>query len=147
MGKNNTTLATKAYVSNEKVQSKFSMLNLLKSMMGEKSDLLKEPIKEIITKRANTFEPRNYKSAIAQLNILNDQSFREEIKKNIIGNQPITKPVVEKVLSNMFNNKINLTNDEFKNVMDIVKIVDEMSGENTNYVKGSTLINELKQIV
>lgn len=147
VGKNNTTLATKAYVSNEKVQSKFSMLNLLKSMMGEKSDLLKEPIKEIITKRANTFEPRNYKSAIAQLNILNDQSFREEIKKNIIGNQPITKPVVEKVLSNMFNNKINLTNDEFKNVMDIVKIVDEMSGENTNNVKGSTLINELKQIV
>ncbi|MDY3828892.1 MAG: hypothetical protein SOZ71_08955 [Clostridium sp.] len=145
--RNNTTLATKAYVSNEKVQSKFSMLNLLKSMMGEKSDLLKEPIKEIITKRANTFEPRNYKSAIAQLNILNDQSFSEEIKKNIIGNQPITKPVIEKVLSNMFNNKINLTNDEFKNVMDIVRIVDEMSGENTNNVKGSTLINELKQIV
>ncbi|MGG7178077.1 flagellar hook-length control protein FliK [Clostridium paraputrificum] len=116
----NNTLASKIYDSNDTSKSKVSMLSLLKSMLGSETELIKEPLKDVLTARVNEFTTSEYNKAMTRLNNLSEDKLFEIIKQSIIGDSEVTKESLNKVLSQFLGKDVEVTEGEFNKFKDIL---------------------------
>lgn len=119
----NTTnsLASKIYDSNDVSKGRVSMLSLLKSMLGNDNNIMKEPIKEIFLVREDQFTTSEFKNVTQIINNISDEEFIELVRGNLGEDEVITKESVDKTLSNILNKEIELTDEEFKKLKDILE--------------------------
>ena len=120
---NDSQIATKAYDSNDTVKGKISIISLLKSMMNTETSLIKEPLKNILAGRANMFNFSEYNSAISKLDNLSDNAVLDMLKEHSVNQRDITKDTLNKVVSNIFNKEIDLSDTEFEKTTNMVRII------------------------
>ena len=101
-------IASKLYEANEG-KSKLSMLGLLKSIAGDNNDILKEPLREILSSRSNEYTTSEYKNISGKIEVLNDDNLLNLIGKE---NNILDKSHLEKVISNIFGKNISLSDSE-----------------------------------
>lgn len=120
-------IASKAYDSNETIKSKTNIMTLLKTMMNTETALIKEPLKNILSVRSSSFNFNDYNSALSKLDNLSDSVVLETVKENSKNQMEFTKDTLNKVVSNIFNKDINLTEPEFKKITNMLSLILEES--------------------
>ena len=138
---NDSQIASKAYDSNETVKGKISIMTLLKSMMKTDTALIKEPLKNILAGRASSFNFTNYNEALLKLESVTDSTILEMVKGNSTNQIEFTKNTLNKVVSNFFNMEMDLSDSEFEQTMNIVRLILEDNVEENSLVGSKTQNN------
>ena len=112
----NKNVATKLYEANEG-KSKLSMLGLLKSIAGDNDDILKEPLREILSLRSSDYTNSEYKNISGKIEVLNDNDLLNMFQKD--GNT-FSKNDLEKVISNILEKNITLSDSEASKVKEFL---------------------------
>lgn len=130
----NVSIASKAYSSNDISKGNVNILSALKSMAVEESNIIKEPIRDILIDRRNEFTSKQFKNINSIINNLSD----DEVINNIVndlGKEKISnKETLNKIVSNLFGKEINLTGEEIGKLKGIIDFKIEQ-GQNSEVTK------------
>lgn len=138
--------ALKIYDSNVPPKEKLSMLSLIKSLSGEKMELVKDSLKDIIKDNKDSFKSNEVKSMFVKLESMTDNDIMKTVKKFINDNEGLTKSTIDKAISNILGKEVNLSESSSKKVIDIInlKLSDESGAIKEDILtKASTHVNDV----
>lgn len=143
---NKNMVASKTYDNNDTFNNKVSMLSLLKSMAGSETAISKEVLKNVLSQNVSEFNFAEYNKALSEIDKMTDSKFFKLVTNESINSDGYSKEAVNKVLTNILNKEINLNDNEFKRITEVIKtlkgdIFEEIStklGEKKD--EGSTLL-------
>ena len=138
---NDSQIASKIYDSNETAKSKINIMTLLKSMMKTDTAIVKEPLKNILSERVSSFNFTSYNEALSKLDEITDNTFLEMVMENSINKTEFTKDTLNKVVSKIFNTDINLSDSEFEQTTDMLRLILEDNVEK-NGIDGRKVNNK-----
>lgn len=85
--------------------------------------LIKETLKSILSDRVNNFESANFIEALSKVEDITDCSFLKTVKGNSVNQGELTKDTLNKVVSDIVNGDINLTDLEFEETENMIRTI------------------------
>lgn len=113
-------LASKTYDSNSVDKGKVSMLSLLKSMVGNDVELIKENIKEVLVDNKNKFTTSEFNDKLLKLNSLSEKELIDIVKTSLGDRSNVTNNDIKTLISNILGKKIDMPEVELQKTKDII---------------------------
>lgn len=134
--------ATKIYDENSVTNSKkASMLSMLKAMTGKEVDIVKTQIKDVLVDNMNKFTNREYSEATKMINNLDAETFIQAYSDSMNKGNEVAKQTINNLLNNLLGKEVNLSNDAFVKISNVIKFVEE-NKQNKNIDKNDISNNE-----
>lgn len=134
--------ATKIYDENSVTNSKkASMLSMLKAMTGKEVDIVKTQIKDVLVDNMNKFTNREYSEATKMINNLDAETFIQAYSDSMNKGNEVAKQTINNLLNNLLGKEVNLSNDAFVKISNVIKFVEE-NKQSKNIEKNDISNNE-----
>lgn len=118
---------TKSQNSNSTEKGKVDLLSILKSVVGESGDVVKESVKEVLVENKSKFATSEFKDKFLKLSALSEKELIDLVKSNLGNKENITNKDIKTVIANILGKEIDIPEDGLQKIK--AAITSQMSAE------------------
>ena len=113
------TMGLKIYDDTTSSKSRVSLLNLLKAMRGENTNLTHDTVKDILVGNRDGFKASELQQSFTKLNSMSEKELQNNLKEAIDG-KTINKESLENALRDIFGKDMKISESETNKLKDIL---------------------------